>query len=153
MTGIGVVALLVALSAPPPTAGSATCPADADLTGLTDQLEVMASRVPGLDAEAARDAVTVIAAYQRQRAGLCAQLDARAELVTALEAGRDSRDRLIATLTADRDAGWQAWQAEIARRSVAPSLGRFGWSVGAGGCVDADGTLSVCGAAVFGFRF
>jgi len=129
------------------------CPPAVDLSGLTSHLADMSDRLTGLDADAARDAVAALEAYQRQRDGLCAQLDARADLVAALEAGRTERDRLIETLTADRDAGWKAWEAEVSRRSVAPSLGRFGFTVGAGACVDADGQVTLCGAGVFGWRF
>lgn len=132
------VSLLLALAT--------VCPPAVDLSGLTDHLA-------GMDAEAVHDAVAAIAALQRQREGLCAQLDARSDLVAALEAGRVERDRLIAALTADRDAGWAAWQQEIARRSVVPPLGRLGFTVGAGACVDGDGTLSVCGFGGWGLRF
>jgi hypothetical protein len=150
-----IKAVLVALCAVAGTlpARATPCVPDADLAGLTAHLEGMATRLAGLDAEAARDAATSIGLYQRQRAALCAQLDARGDLVAALEAGQSERDKLIAAITADRDAGWKAWEGEIARRSVAPTLGRFGWTIGAGGCVDTDGDLSVCGAAVFGWRF
>jgi hypothetical protein len=122
------------------------------VSGLIEYLEGMQAQASGLDLEALKDAVTLLSATMAQRDAMCARLEASGAKLGACRESLAASTELLGGCRVDREEAWKELRARILKPTCS-TVGRFGWTAGAGACVDADGTLSVCGAGVFGFRF
>lgn len=171
-----VLALLLtaaaAATAATPASTGASCPADSDLSGLVWALADLSGRLaggatsdpcavnaPGGTTDAPDDlrAVCVAAAALRaradERAGLCRQVAGLKAQIAVLKESASLSDAMLAGCRTDRESCWTDWTARLKAPVVTPGRGAFGWTVGGGACLDSDGALSVCAAAVWGIRF
>ena len=123
----------------------AQCQRDADLSGLISVLQASQE-------EASQDAARALLTYRVERDALCREIEAlRAESV-ANRAALAATESVTSLVERERDLYRDAYQRALTRREPA-SRPPFGWTLGAGGCTDMDGRLSLCGAAVWGWRF
>ena len=152
---VGILAFGGATAAgdPPTPSTTAPCPEYPDVSGLIEYLEGMQAQASGLDLEALRDAVTVLAATRVQRDALCARLDASGAKLEAYRESLAASTELLEGCRVDREEAWKELRARILKPAC-PSVGRFGWTAGGGPCYTAErGDLTVCAAVVWGLHF
>lgn len=141
--------------APTIAATGPSCGPDSDLRGLLAAVGRTRARLTGMDDAAVGDLVAVVETYQRERAALCARLEAQASIVAGLAALAAGRLELIGLARAERDdwkSGYTVQQKAALKASPGRALACVGGAIGGVDLMHDTTTLGIgigCGWSLF----